>query len=269
MPEQAQEPLTPIDAQVSATFQPAPWAPPGTPPISATGHDTLDYLGQHAWAKWIVFPDPNPAGLSAYVTVTIDWPNLTTYLGVNAYPSDWDHYTADDTTLILGPCDATSPWDTTPQAWTGNQGYASGTVRAYRPVSTLLPLITMFVSSPTVHGQIDGRIIEHKPTYPEGAIPGETPPDGHIVLLRRRPDAVYYGDEGHQRRQNAFQSAATQWAALSTAQKTAWNLAAVTLRPPLSGWQAWLQTILKRRTDRIPTLEARTGQTLARPTLPT
>ena len=269
MPQQPQEPLSPLKATGTALFLPSPTAAPGTLPVLVSGSEKMAYYGNHTWFCNIQGPPLPNQELNILFTVYLDWQNSKTSLNIAAYAYPTDNYPGDNAYVELGTCDATSPWATGPQTWAGFSGYASGTIEAARNLSPLAPLLPMFVSSPTVHGTIGDHCVYRGPLYPEGAIYGETPPNGYGTRLRQRAENVIYTDQGHADRRLNFQSAGSQWQALTAQEKADWNQAARTLKPPTTGYALWTQIIATRQTDRIPTLNARTGKTLVIPDFPT
>lgn len=236
--------------------------------------------GEHEWHladeqtvddwEWVgpwVYPTTSRIFTQTYLT--LDWAADQIYITIICDNLDGNHVIGGRMELTVGGCEQGSPWDTYPKVVPGIEGYKGNTVARWRRnISPLAPLLPMFVSSPTVHGVIGYHCVHRSPTYPDGAIFGQTPPGPYTTRMRNRPHTVFYTDQGHLRRQSAFQSAATQWNALTPQQRQDWATAAATLPNRPSGWNLWLQTVLTRRTDRITTLNARTGLTLATPTLP-
>ena len=268
MPNQPQEPLSPLRASGTALFSPSPTAAPGTIAVLIAGSEIMTYYGGHTWFCNIQGPPLENQELNILFTLFLDWQNSKTSLNIQAYAYPTENYPGDTAYLELDTCDATSPWQTGPQSWSGYSGYASGTIQAARNLSPLAPLLPMFVSSPTVHGVTGDHCVYRGPLYPEGAVYGETPPNGYGTRLRRRATNVVYTDAGQAARRVNFQSAAEQWQTLSPAEQADWNAAGRSVKPPATGYALWTQIIATRRTDRIPTLNARTGKTLVVPDFP-
>jgi hypothetical protein len=265
MPATPQEPLTALRAEVTVT-----WIPyqPG-PPLTETAQGQMSYLGYHAWQAYIELPQTQ-AQIGLAHAVYWDYMG-STFAASSAYtPYPPPGY---DWPLGWGPTqtdpDAASPYDTGSINLAGNPGGSTCTVRIWRPITSYTPLIAMFVGSPTVHGVIADRCIYRGPLYPQGAIYGETPPNGYGTRLRHRATNVVYTDPNQAARRVNFQSAGQQWLDLTTQQQADWNAAARTVKPPTTGYALWTQIIATRRLDRIPTLNARIGKTLVAPDFPT
>lgn len=267
MPERAQEPLTPIDLELTANFAPAPDAPPGTPTITFTVRQTMAYSGTHSWLAYVYAPGPNPNGLMCYTGLNLDWPLQRTLINIGPYSSNPSLYPGDTNAVLeLGPCDSTSPWDTLTHAWSGQNGTAYGTFRAFRPVFTPYTMLPLLAGLSGLAGPIGSYTIHHAPQYPAGAIPGVTPPTHHVTIMRARA-ARTYTDPGHIAANDAFTTAADQWKALDEEARQAWTAAGKTCKPPIPGYALWTQIIKTKRLDRIPTLQTRTGISLTPPTV--
>lgn len=269
MPMQDQHPLSLIRIDIHAIIPPYPSAPPGTPTLVHSTGFQMWYAESDTWYGETTFDPENPASVYTWATVVLDWNVPSTFIQIQVNPNELSQYPGLAADTTIGPCDSTSPWDTT---WvmlnTTTPGQAAE-ARAHRNASPLAPLLPMFVSSPTVHGPIGDHCVFRGPLYPEGAIYGETPPNSYGTRMRLRPRNVIYTDTGHATRRLNFQSAGSQWQALTAGQQADWNTAARSVKPTTTGYALWTQIIATRRTDRIPTLNARIGKTLIVPDFPT
>jgi len=292
MPQMPQDDLTPLTASILLFCRPDRQPPLGYPNAQIPALQTvakttrMTYQGSHLW-----FADGHAHITSAastlwwyylrqidvdwWLTVWLDWANNRTEangrIDYSFNAVDDNYFDGFNFSVWIDTYENVHPWDTGWQTelrspW--NDQYNWRATRILPQTNPLLPLIRAFAASPTVHGNIDECTLEEKPIYPEGAIPGVTPPTDHVLLMRRRPTGVIYSDPGHAALRAAFASAASQWAALTQPQQALWNRAGRTTRPKLSGYSLWSQIIATKRLDRCNTLSARLGQTLQIPELP-
>ena len=293
MPQVPQEELTPLYAILKMYIIPA-----DQPPIYSGKHipnqfihqaDDMLYDLEDRW-KWYPSEEIDDIGAlfgfywyrrtTARMTVTIqlDWTADTIDLFVQTAFDDEGFWEQNDFHTIVNGCERGSPWFLDWTAVNPSVGAHQCDITAWRPVpgtpiSKIPPpfqpqsLLKNFTPGAPLKGPFGNQTLSSKPTYPPGAIPGTTPATGSTPILRAQATGRVHTDQGHVRSQATFATAATQWQALTEQERQAWNAAGRTCKPPLSGIALWTQITHTKRLDRIPTLEARTGLTLPRPTL--
>lgn len=304
MPQQPQDDLTPIDCILEATigpkFQPPSWSSVHIPDVHITLSGTMGYQGDHLWMKEWYHVIPNAVftwgGYHATttncyfrLTIFLDWGREVIEIRAMIRAEDEHYWLNNDAGLDRGGCESDLPPPkkpfTTPTPWFLEPTdldeiglYSNCRVTAFRPVKGLpigiIPIawtpygiLKFFVGSKTLFGPIGDKVVCHRPEYPSEQIPGVTNPTRRIATLRTRTPGPVYTDPGHVAAQDAIASAAAQWAELTAQEKADWSRAGKTCKPPIHGYALWSQIRATKRLDRITTLEARTGLTLARPTL--
>lgn len=293
MPQVPQEELTPIYAWINITIEPADQPPTFTgkhiPVQFISQADDLTYQGYDSW-HWEPSEEIDDIGAlfgfywyrrttaRMRVDIALDWEADNINIALYTEFEDEGFWEQNDFAATTKGCERGSPWFLNWTTLNPTVGKGQGKITAWRPVpgtpiSKIPPpfqpqsLLKNFTPGAPLKGPFGNQTLSSKPTYPAGAIPGITPATGSTPILRAQATGRVHTDQGHVRSQATFATAATQWQALTEQERQAWNAAGRTCKPPLSGIALWTQITHTKRLDRIPTLEARTGLTLPKPTL--
>lgn len=284
MPEMNQEPLSRLECnaliEIVGTQPPPPLVPPKWDFGDFAIGGLMSYHGDHTWSLtgtgtcrdwewWGAWPIERQRNVHVLIYVALRWNvDIIALSGFIQIPNGTNVESSEHSRGLPG-CEQGTPWGMDLQGIPAFTGYNHLFIQPRRCVSPLAPLLPMFVSSPTVHGVLGHHCVYRGPLYPEGAIYGETPPNGYGTRMRLRAEHLITTDPKLAARQATFAAAGEQWSALTTGQQSDWNAAAQTLKPRTTGYALWTRILATRRTDQIPTLEARIGKTLTPPTFPT